>query len=365
MNNQEKQYFFVDLEHLGETQLFPFHIHIYNPANGKYNPYLFANSPLTTAKKELLSEIVSRGGKVAIPMKQKRTFLVEQEVKEEDIPDLAPQKVHSLEQRRQDLLTKKNESKKEQENGVDRDNSFENKSEEKFHFKEQLANAAANNDFSGLINFVREEVVTFSPRISMMTTMSTLIAEAVLYEDNFTNRTVALSFLLAKGCGITDPESLGDLVCAAYFFHLGYTQLPHSCMNRAQIEYSDSTKKEWKKHPGLSLHLLRKAQIDLSPRTRIIIEQHHERYDGQGFPQMKKGSHIEPLALVLGAASHILEYTSGKVAGTPTTLPSFILNLKNKTYLPGMEVEFGGLIEESLAHLVDTMNSTDQNKKVA
>lgn len=356
----DKQYFFVDIAHLGDTQLFPFHIHIYNPANGKYNPYLFANSPLTSAKKELLAEIVSRGGKIAIPMKQKRTFLVEQEVKEEDIPDLAPQKIHSLDQRRQELI----ESKKKTENSPTII-SEELKNEEKFHFKEQLASAAASNDFSSLINFVREEVVTFSPRISMMTTMSSLIAEAVLFEDNFTNRTVALSFLLAKGCGITDPESLGDLVCAAYFFHLGYTQLPHSCMNRAQIEYSDSTKKEWKKHPGLSLHLLRKAQIDLSQRTKNIIEQHHERYDGQGFPQMKKGTHIEPLALVLGAASHILEYTSGKVSGTPTTLPSFILNLKNKTYLPGMEVEFGGLIEESLAHLVDTMNSSDQNRKVA
>ncbi len=365
MNNNDKQYFFVDLDHLGETQLFPFHIHIFNPANGKYNPYLFANSPLTSAKKELLVEIVSRGGKIAIPMKQKRTFLVEQEVKEEDIPDLAPQKVHSLEKRRQELLEKNNEVTENSSVKAKNNTDSETSNEEKFHFKEQLANAASSNDYSGLINFVREEVITFSPRISMMTTMSSLIAETVLFDDNFTNRTVALSFLLAKGCGITDPESLGDLVCAAYFFHLGYTQLPHSCMNRAQVEYSDSTKKEWKKHPGLSLHLLRKAQIELSPRTRIIIEQHHERYDGQGFPQMKKGSHIEPLALVLGAASHILEYTSGKVSGTPTTLPSFILNLKNKTYLPGMEVEFGGLIEESLAHLVDTMNSTDQNKKVA
>ena len=105
--NNEKQYFFVDLEHLGETQLFPFHIHIFNPANGKYNPYLYANSPLTSSKKALLVEIISRGGKIAIPMKQKRTFLVEQEVKEEEIADLAPQKVHSLEKRRHDLLESK------------------------------------------------------------------------------------------------------------------------------------------------------------------------------------------------------------------------------------------------------------------
>ncbi len=361
---EQKQYFFIDLEHLGDSQLFPFHLHIYNPANGVYNPYLYANSPLTSAKKELLADIMSKGGKLAIPMKQKRTFLVEAEVKEEDIPDLAPNVVHSLEKRRQELL-EKNTINTNSVNEVSKNNSSPSEKTGNFHFKEQLAGAAKNDDFTPLINFVREEVVTFSPRISAMTTMSSLLAESLLVEDNFTNRTVALSFLLAKGCGITDPAALGDLVCAGYFFHLGYTQLPHTCMNKPQIQYIESTKKEWKKHPGLSLHILRKAQIDLSPQVKTIIEQHHERYDGQGFPQMKKGSHIEPLALVLGATSHILEYTSGRVSGTPTTLPSFILNLKNKTYLPGMEVEFGDLIQESLAHLVDTMNSSDENKKVA
>ncbi len=359
---EQKQYFFIELEYLGESQLFPFHLHIYNPVNGVYNPYLYANSPLTSAKKDLLIDIMTKGGKLAIPLKQKRTFLAESNMSEEDVPDLAPMVVHNLEKRRQQLveqsLTKK-PSRPNENSSSGKENS------PKFHFKEQLANAAKNNDFTPLINFVREEVATFSPRVSAMTTMSSLLAEALLIDDNFTNRTVALSFLLAKGCGITDPASLGDLVCAAYFFHIGYTQLPHTCMNKPQIEYIESTKKEWKKHPGLSLHILRKAQIDLSTQVKTIIEQHHERFDGQGYPQMKKGSHIEPLALVLGAASHILEYTSGKVSGAPTTLPSFILNLKNKTYLPGMEVEFGGLIEESLAHLVDTMNSTDENKKVA
>lgn len=344
-----KKYFLISLEQLGQEKLFPFHLYVYNPANKQYSAYLFANSPLTPTKESLLQEISEKGGQLAILMKQKRTFLTEQKLKESEIEDLAPKQVHSLEKRRDERLQEENKK----ENTKDT------------HLKDHLLNAAKNDDFMPLIEGVRNELIVFSPRISSTTTMSSLLAERLLVEDNFINRTVVLSYTLAKASGITDQESLADLVCAAYFSHLGYTQIPHLCMNKPQLEYSDSLRKEWRKHPGLSMHILRKARIDLSGRCKDIIEQHHERYSGQGFPQMKKSTHIEPLALVLGAASHILEFTSGKISNTKSTVSSYIMNLKNKTYLPGMEYDFGPLLEESLNHLVDTMNSSDENKKVA
>lgn len=349
----EKEYFLIELEQLGEAQLFPFHLHVFNPISKVYSPYLYANSPLTSSKRQLLEGIVSKGGKVAIPLKQKRTLLHQLELKEEDIPDLAPAKVHHLEERRQKLT-----SQNKKEHVVDGE-------EKKFHFKEELANAASSDDFSGMINHVREQVAAFSPRISSTTTLASLLVEELLHDDDIVNRTVALSYMLACGCGMTDEEALGDLVCAAFFAHLGYTQLPHSVMKKPQMHLSETLKKDWMKHPGLSMHLLRKSRIELSDRCKAIIEQHHERYDGQGFPQMKKGTHIEALALVLGAASHILEYTNGTVTGGKSALVSYVLNVKNKTYVPGMECEFGPLIEESLAHLVDTMKPNTENNKAA
>lgn len=346
----EKLYFLIDLEHLGEAQLFPFHMHVFNPMTKQYSPYLYANSPLTGAKRELLLQIIEKGGKIAVPMKQKKTLLHQLEITEEQIPDLAPEKVHHLEERRKQLK----EQVKESETNT-------------YHFKEQLALAASEDNFSGMINHVREQVIALSPRVSSTTTLASLLAESLLFEDDLVNRTVALSYMLAKGCGITDDEAMGDLVCAAFFSHLGYTQLPHSVMKRAQTQLSEGLKKDWKKHPGLSMHLLRKARIELSERCLAIIEQHHERYDGQGFPQMKKGAHIETLALVLGAASHILEFTSGMVTGGKSALVAYVMNVKNKTYVPGMECEFGPLLEESLAHLVNTMKteSNDKDKKAA
>lgn len=356
--NNEKQYFFIELEHLGDAQLFPFHIHVFNPMNKQYCAYLYANSPLTGAKRQLLEQIVSKGGKIAIPMKQKKTLLHQLEIKEDQIPDLAEAKVHHLEERRQKLIEQKQVKDKKQDNNA-------NKDQPAFHFKHELALAAAQNDFSAMIAHVRDQIAALSPRVSSTTTLASLMAEELLHEDNLINRTVALSFLLAKGCALVDDETLGDLVCAAFLSHIGYTQLSLSVLQKPQVLLSDSMKKDWSKHPGLSMHLLRKSRIDLSERCKATIEQHHERYDGQGFPQMKKGAHIEPLALILGAASHILEFTSGMITGAKTPISAYVNNLKNKTFTQGMECEFGPLLEESLAHLVDTLKTKTEDNKAA
>jgi len=284
---------------------------------------------------------------LAIADVQRESFLQQLSLNEDQVEDLRPPPVHELEKRRSQL--------KQQEN---QEASKEN-------FKALLNDAMTSDDFMPLIDVVRNEVVAFSPRISSTTTLASLLCETILTEDNFLNRVVALSYLLAKGCGITDESSLGDLVCATFYSHLGYTQLPHVCMSKPFLEFNEALTKEWKKHPGLSMHILRKAQIDLSSRCKTIIEQHHERYDGQGFPQMKKGQYIEPLALVLGAASHLLEFSSGRVNGSKSSIQTFVLNFRNKNFLPGMEFEFGPLISESLSYLVDTMKQEEDTKSVA
>tara|TARA_R110000868_G_scaffold397624_1_gene670355 strand:+ start:2900 stop:3940 length:1041 start_codon:yes stop_codon:yes gene_type:complete len=346
MSEMIKKYFFVDFDTLRDKKIFSFQLFVHNPVTNAYYPFLHANTPLTSAKRKLLEEIMEKGGMIAVAKIQKENLLKQFELKEDEIKDLRPPPVHELEIRRN--------AAKEQDHEAANAN-----------YKALLNNAVTQDDYTTLIKVVRNEIVAFSPRVSSTTTLASLISEIILTEDNFLNRTVALSYILAKGVGITDESSLGDLVCASFFSHLGYTQLPHLCMNKAILEYNDQLMKDWKKHPGLSMHILRKSQIELSMRCKTIIEMHHERYDGQGFPQMKKGQYIEPLALVHGAASHLLEFTSGRITGSKSTVKSFVMNFRNKNYLPGMEIEFGPLISESLAHLVDTTSQDEENKAAA
>ena len=161
---------------------------------------------------------------------------------------------------------------------------------------------------------------------------------------------------------MVDQQALGDILCAAYLAHIGQTQMELTYSTKAQLELSPSQRNNYKKHPGLAQHLIRKTGLIISERCNKILYQHHERYNGSGYPEYKQGPYIEPLALVLGASAHILEYMSGKVTGSTVALNTILRNLKEKNLSPGLELDFGDTIYESLIYLLD---NDDNSKKVA
>lgn len=344
---EQLEYFHIELEMLGEEQLFPFHIHIFNPISEQYTPFLFGNSPLTKEKLAILVFISERGGEIAIQDNQKNTFLTALNITESDIPSLqVTEGIHALEEKREQKL--KELAKREETEG-------------KFHFRNELSKANKRDDFYPMIAQARDEIMTFSLRTSPTVSLSTYLAEKLMYEDNYTNRIVALSYHLAKGCGMVDEESLGELVVAAFFCHLGYTQMDFHYSHKAQIELNDKQRKLFHKHPGLSQHVIRKSGIDISSRANNIFYQHHERVDGTGFPDNKTGEHLDPMSLVLGCSAHLLEYMTGRVTGTKTDLTVIINNLKNKTLAPGLELGFGETVFDSIIYLLNTEESAKKS----
>tara|TARA_Y100000780_G_C13696081_1_gene422887 strand:+ start:4187 stop:5230 length:1044 start_codon:yes stop_codon:yes gene_type:complete len=345
----QKQFFHIDLENLTAYQesTFSFHIYVFHPINKNYTLFLHANSPLTMEKYSFLEFITEKGGKVSISQTQKKTFLQSLDLKEEDIPELQEPVEHEL-----IGLAKQRQQQWEKEKAQ----------RPKFHFKEALASACAQNDWSAMIEETRQEAMAFSFTLSHTVSLANFLAENLLIEDNHTNRIVALSFQLAKGCGMDDPQALGDLICASYFAHIGHTQMDLLYTQKPQLELNTSQRNEYKKHPGLAQHLIKKSGVLISERCNKILYQHHERYNGSGYPEYKQGPYIEPLALVLGASAHILEYMSGKITGSPIALTTVLRNLKEKTLSPGLELDFGDTIYESLIYLLD---DNQNEKKVA
>lgn len=334
--NNDKQYFHIELEHLKGESIFPFTIFIFNPMSKAYTAFLFGNSPLTEDKNDFLDFILKKGGELAIQMKQKRTFLKHMTLKEEDIPDLKEDEVH-------DLLVKQEENQRKL--------AEELKKKGTFKFNDHLKDSFQNDDFSEMIRLTRMEMMCFSATVSHTVSLAKYLAETLLVEDNFNNRIVALSYQLAKSCSMKDEEALGDLTVASFLAHLGQTQMDYILSKKCYLEMNDKQKKTFKKHPGLTHHLIKKSKIDLSDRCIKIILQHHERYDGCGYPDNTKGAYIDPMALVLGCAAHILEYSSGKITGSKVNLRVILQNMKNKTLSPGLEIEFGDTIYESLTNI--------------
>lgn len=331
-------YFFIDIDDLGGKKILPYHLFVFNPMNNSTSPFLKANSPLVEDKLDFLEFILTKGGRLAVDKRQKNTFLTTHSIKEEDIPSLQ-EKVHHLEEKRE-LKIRELEKQKEILGEV--------------KFKEEFLSSVEEDNYSALIERVRLETDTFSVRVSHTVSLASYLCEKLLTEDNFVNRVVAISYFMAKNCDMKDEETLGDLICAAFFCHIGMTQIDYNLTHKAHMSYNEKENKEYKKHPNLSHHLLNKSGVELSDRCMNIIFQHHERNDGSGFPMYKKGEHIDQLSLILGAVTHIFEYSEGKVTGTKTNLKSVIRNLKNKTFSAGLEFEFGDKIYDSLINIINT-----------
>lgn len=333
-----EELFHIESNILEDTKIFPFHLFVFNPSNNSYSAFLFANSPLTEEKTDFLEFILSKGGELAVDMKQKKTFLVNSNLEERDIPSLNVEQ-HELEKNR-DI----NQSNLDMQNAT--------KGEVKF--KEDLKKSLEEDNFLEMINRVKEETMTFSVRKSHTVSLASYLSEKLLNEDNFINRIVSVSYFMAKNCDMKDEEALADILCAAFFCHLGHTQLDTKLTHRAQLEFNDNERKQYKKHPNLSHHLLNKSGVELSERCKNIIFQHHERSDGSGYPMFKKEEHIDQLSLILGAVTHIFEYSFGFITGSKTDMVTVIRNLKNRTFTAGLEFEFGDKINESLINILST-----------
>jgi len=340
----EKEYFNINIEVLEteEERTFSFHLYVFHPINQTYTLFLHANSPLTSEKYQFLIFIVERGGEVAISTTQKKTFLHTMDMTEEEIPDLEIPQEHeliSIHRKRKEAWEKEQSSKP------------------KFNFKEALNAASESDNWLPLIEQTRNEAMTLSFSVSHTVSLANFFVEHLLHEDNHTNRIVALSFQLAKGCGMEDQQAMGDLLCAAFLAHIGQTQVDLLYTSEPQLELSPVQKNEYKKHPGLAQHLIRKAELIISERCNKVLYQHHERFTGSGYPEYKQGAYIEPLALVLGASAHIVEYMDGKITGGPVHLKTILTNLKEKHLSPGLELDFGDTIYESLIYLLSNDNS--------
>lgn len=335
----EYDFFTITKENLKDKKTFPFQLYVYNPIHKKYSMFLNGNRPLTKELVTFLDFLLERGGKLAILKNQRRTFLSAQEYAESEIPSLATRQLHELEKER--IMHIKLKEMYDQKHGV-------------FAFQSEFEKACETDNFEKIIEFARTEILTFSVTESPTVSLALELSKTHLTNDNFLNRIVAVSYLFAKAANIKESQALGDLICAAFLAHLGYTQLPLHMSRGTFLSLSGAERKLFEKHTILGNHLIKKGQLDISERCKKIILDHHERVSGGGYPAMKYGDSIETMSLILGSVAHLFEFSSGKINGTKLPIKNIIINMKNKTFSPGLEIDFGEKVYNSLVTLINT-----------
>ncbi len=183
--------------------------------------------------------------------------------------------------------------------------------------------AAVNDDLNDNINNLNitkeelrlknEELLKYSESLNtgyIQTVMS--LVNAIEAKDSYTSghcqRVMEISCEIAAHMNL-DEDVIQDLRYAAILHDIGKIGISASILNKTD-KLTDQEYEEIKKHPQISYNILRNVEF-LGRGLRAILE-HHEKYNGGGYPNKLKGEEISLLGRILCIADAFDAMTSDR-----------------------------------------------------
>jgi HD-GYP domain-containing protein (c-di-GMP phosphodiesterase class II) len=108
-----------------------------------------------------------------------------------------------------------------------------------------------------------------------------------------------LSLLIGQALGLNRDE-MSDLGSGGMLHDVGKLKIPLSILNK-DGKLTDQEFAEMKSHPTYGYEILSKSK-GISERARMIALQHHEKFQGGGYPKRLKGSEISLFARICAVA---------------------------------------------------------------
>jgi HD-GYP domain-containing protein (c-di-GMP phosphodiesterase class II) len=159
-------------------------------------------------------------------------------------------------------------------------------------------------------------------------------------------RTAAISMLIGQAVGLT-PGELHDLKLAAFLHDIGLLMLPHNLttgVNRLDSESYVTVQN----HPRLGALLL--EPFFFLREASVLVAQHHERWDGSGYPYGIRGRFIPFGARILSIADAFDAIRIPEVSNRAArnTIALRIIRVAAGTQFDPELVEALGLFQESI-----------------
>lgn len=129
------------------------------------------------------------------------------------------------------------------------------------------------------------------------------------YTRGHSDRVSEYSVLIGKKLGLSE-EDLKRLKIGGLFHDVGKIGVPDNILQKSG-KLSNDEYSEIKNHPTIGAHILSTASIfqDILP----IVKYHHERFDGNGYPERLQGEKIPYLARITAIADTFDAMTSRRV----------------------------------------------------
>jgi HD-GYP domain-containing protein (c-di-GMP phosphodiesterase class II) len=125
--------------------------------------------------------------------------------------------------------------------------------------------------------------------------------------------TVATMFGLALG--LSDEQLLADLTVGAIFHDIGLVKVKPEILAKPEAKWTAAERQEYEKHVDASVVILKDSGTEFHPRVFRMVLEHHENYDGSGFPKGLKGVAIEETSQLLHLANLFDRLCTGKQTG--------------------------------------------------
>lgn len=112
--------------------------------------------------------------------------------------------------------------------------------------------------------------------------------------------------LFSIGLGLGNHQ---EIAIAGLLHDLGEAELPGSILEKPYSQLEPSERILFQEHPKASVRIIQERKMVVPPLVQKIILQHHERFNGSGFPEGLSGPKICVEAQILAVADEFDELT--------------------------------------------------------
>lgn len=143
-------------------------------------------------------------------------------------------------------------------------------------------------------------------------------------------------------------QGVAILTVGSYFHDIGKLAIPIEILNKT----GKLTEDEWKvikMHTTLGAEMMRNHEIERMRKAAFIVEEHHERYDGKGYPFGLIGDEISIEASIVSVVDAFDAMTTNRVYRKAMTTEEAIQEMKDgrgTQFHPEVVDEFLAMLEE-------------------
>jgi HD-GYP domain-containing protein (c-di-GMP phosphodiesterase class II) len=151
----------------------------------------------------------------------------------------------------------------------------------------------------------------YSQAIREMMDLAVSVEQKDGYTADHCQRIMKLSMMLGEAMNLTATQ-LYELNFGAFFHDVGKVKVPESILGKP----SSLTNEEWaimKQHTLYGRQMLEETELPYLQVAASIVEQHHERYDGSGYPHGLRGEQICTGAAIIAVVDSYDAMTTDRV----------------------------------------------------